>query len=380
MPPRRKKSTVDVSMSQSTASSMPATPQKSSSSSEAVRRIGKGKRRRQETDEGSDSDVKSRRSSGAGAARPTKRRTLVNRAYVEVLKRTSSQVSYNLLLYVLFAYAFLGCVLPQMSVATSSATTGKKGRPSTLVCCFISYRWNFSRKLINIQSRQGTRSRPPTTPGVSSGPSSDNDGEIMTDDGLQYSSTSSSEFEEDESDSDSGISISSESSAQDAVTLKKKALRRAASGKFETSKAIVADDTDDELMQAALKLSVITAIAEDKSLLSAIGAGPSGSKSKQRTTRSSPQKKLVSGLGSDSEDDDSTDESDAPLATRRTKGKGKATLTKSKPEIETSEDYEKKRKQDNISRADLKREELAERKRLGRKLTHVCGFTHIHIY
>ncbi|KAG8824904.1 hypothetical protein FRC17_008932, partial [Serendipita sp. 399] len=285
-----------------------------------------------------------------------------------------------------------------------------------------------------------TRSRRNTsTPGTSE-PSHTSDGEILTDDGsLQFedhmssSSSSGSEFEDDSVDAGSDIDIDAiqlSDSEDDSIVMtatrsgkstpsgKKgkgskffsKDLKTASqrSKKSKASDRILgeADNTDDEILNAALRESIVTAAEERKAKGSTAGAGSSFSRAAGKALgrfakrRGSTKDKAISVVDSDSSEEPLTSKSKSKS---RSKGKGKA--RKNEPsdvisvssslssdleyrgnnaddpmEIDSdtllSDDEEdeleiaKQIEEEKKARAILKKEEMAERKRLGRKLTY----------
>ncbi|KAG8825223.1 hypothetical protein FRC17_008798, partial [Serendipita sp. 399] len=285
-----------------------------------------------------------------------------------------------------------------------------------------------------------TRSRRNTsTPGTSE-PSHTSDGEILTDDGsLQFedhmssSSSSGSEFEDDSVDAGSDIDIDAihlSDSEDDSIVMAatrsgnstpsgkkgkeskffskelKKASQRSKKSKASDRILGEADNTDDEILNAALRESLVTAAEERKAKGSTAGAGSSFSRAAGKgpgrfaKRRGSTKVKAISVVDSDS--------SEEPLASKSkskstSKGKGKARtnepsdvisvssslssdleyrgnnaddpmeidsdtllLSDEEDELEIAKQIEEEKR----ARAILKKEEMAERKRLGRKLTY----------
>lgn len=294
----------------------------------------------------------------------------------------------------------------------SQATSITESTPDTPV----SSRRATWTSLARTRSRRTTITSTPAT----SEPPHTSDGEILTDDSLQYKDISSeessgSEFEDSASESDASqldleamhISTDDENSmAILAASIQQRTKGGRQNGfKAKKGKSVQgirngmnvgdADDTDEEMLNAAIRESVATAAAEDRAKYSSAGAGPSATRSDRMSMSVSPKK----GKGKAVTTADASDSDNLPLASKATKGKGKGAqqdiivLDSSDDDAVSGtgldamdidaamelldEDEEEDRfaqvqaqaEADRISRAIQKKEEAAERKRLGRRLT-----------
>ncbi|KAG8796960.1 DNA repair protein rad16 [Serendipita sp. 411] len=291
-------------------------------------------------------------------------------------------------------------------------------------------------------SRRTTLSRRNTsTPGTSE-PSHTSDGDILTDDGsLQFednmtsSSSSGSEFEDDSVDGGSDIDIDaiqlSDSELESVImnSARSKKLKngkitpsqakaqgsklsnalKAAAQRAKSDKAKIldlgeAEDTEDEMVKAAVKASLVSAAKERKSSMATSGAGSSFSRVARTSLSGPPRRKNTRQSGTlDS------DTSDEPLALKtgaksknKSKGKGRVNGNAGVISVSSSDsdDIEYKGNEagdvmdlcdddsllseddgwllelnqqiekDKKEKAILRKEEQAEKKRLGRKLTY----------
>lgn len=150
-----------------------------------------------------------------------------------------------------------------------------------------------------------------------------------------------------------------------------------------------AADTDEKMLNAAIKASYVTAADEIRKSMSSAGAGPSTSRRARQSMSVSPKKKWRSPQKKSAEADS---DSDVPLARVGRKSGGEddsaseeasnadgmdldSDLSDEDAVLSRIADMEKKLQADRQAKAIQKQEESKERKRLGRKLTYVSFFS-----